>query len=194
MAQFFPIVPHTFSLCYTIKLVPLLRKLFPHNKSILRWSYVWMSYLKGKQIRAGNNFLTDAIAVCIMWFWWSLLVLSLFKFLAFLSSPSLSLGRFGLVWWEEAGKSKWRGKTLVFWLWSRDGPFPPSPEVSPDAVPGVTQPSRWPLVPHHTRLLFSHHLLVADVIQSSCMFVGLMAEPPSKRRQTPGRQGLDPSS
>lgn len=50
-----------------------------------------MSYLKEKQIRDRNNFLTDVISICTICLWQSLLVFIFSDFIAVFSFPLLSL-------------------------------------------------------------------------------------------------------
>lgn len=109
-----------------------------------------MSYLKEKQIRDGNNFLTDVISVRATCFWRSLLVLSLS--VSQFSFPPLHRpwGSSGFVGGEEAGGSKPErgspGKAAAAPQRLVEGqPILLSQDANPTSLPGATRPPAAPL-------------------------------------------------
>lgn len=147
-----------------------------------------MSYLKEKQIRDGNDFLTDVISVRATRFWRSLLVLSLF--ISQFSFPPLRRpwGSFGFRgWrggrWEQAqegrgspGEAASASPSLV-----GDSPFPPSQGAIPTSLPGAMWPPGtlwpWPRLYH-----------MADAVWSHCVLAELSSE--GKLHEGEGPVGL----
>lgn len=131
-----------------------------------------MSYLKEKQIRDGNGFLTDVISICTARLWWSLLVLSFlissFSFLL-LCCPwgrqSVLCGR------DEARRqipairvseqvtegTLWQGWLHHSSLWSRDSPSTHTPKPFPDLPAHSNAAFQAPLAPCYTVSISIHN-------------------------------------